>query len=122
MTLLEIMIVLAILALVMGIIVGPRVIEEFRRAKISTTKLKIVKYADEAYPSWAAAHPETACPAKLDELNAYMNKEDARDAWGQPLTMLCGSILPPAVRSGIAVVSAGPDGAKGTGDDLRSWE
>jgi hypothetical protein len=35
--------------------------------------------------------------------------------------MLCGRDLPPGVQ-GIAVVSPGPDGVEGNGDDLTSWE
>ena len=57
MTLLEIMIVLAILALVMGLLVGPRVMKMFGEARVDTTKLKLHKYAFEAYPSWSSSHP-----------------------------------------------------------------
>src|SRR5262245_5813912 len=72
MTLLEIMIVLAILAAVMGLLIGPRVIDAHNRARIETTQMKLKKYAYEAYPSWAASHG-VGCPASLAELNPYMN-------------------------------------------------
>ena len=121
MTLLEIMIVLAILALVMGLLVGPKVMTMFGQAKGDTTKIKIKKYAYEAYPSWSAAHPDKGCPEKLADLNEYMNNEDSNDAWGKPLKMMCGQSLPPGAR-GIAVMSAGEDGKEGTADDLKSWE
>ena len=45
MTLLEIMIVLAILALVMGLVVGPRVMKMFGESKGETTKIKVRKFA-----------------------------------------------------------------------------
>jgi prepilin-type N-terminal cleavage/methylation domain-containing protein len=121
MTLLEIMIVLAILALVMGLLVGPQVMKMFGESKIDTTKMKIKKYAYEAYPSWSASHPDKGCPEKIADLNEYMNSSDINDSWGKPLRMMCGSDLPAGAR-GIAIMSAGEDGKEGTPDDLKSWE
>ena len=121
MTLLEIMIVLAILAIVMGILVGPSVIARFRDSKSQTTRLKLKMYAFQAFPSWSAAHPEKQCPDKLADLDPYMNSEDTNDAWGTPITMLCGAGLPPGAH-GMAVVSAGEDRTAGTPDDLHSWD
>jgi prepilin-type N-terminal cleavage/methylation domain-containing protein len=121
MTLLEIMIVLAILALVMGLLVGPKVMKMFGESKIDTTKIKLKKYAYEAYPSWSASHPDKACPEKLSDLNEYMNSDDSNDSWGRPLKLMCGQALPPGAK-GVAVMSAGEDGKEGTPDDLKSWE
>ena len=121
MTLLEIMIVLAIIALVMGLLVGPKVMKLFGESKVDTTKMKLKQYAFEAYPSWSAAHPDKACPEKLADLNEYMNNNDSNDSWGRPLKMLCGTNLPPGAK-GIAVMSSGDDGKDGTADDLKSWE
>jgi prepilin-type N-terminal cleavage/methylation domain-containing protein len=121
MTLLEIMIVLAIIALVMALLVGPRVISLFNKSKVDTTKIKLRKYAFEAYPSWSASHPDKQCPEKLSDLNEYMNNEDSNDSWSRPLKMLCGSSLPAGAK-GLAVTSMGEDGKEGTADDLKSWE
>ena len=121
MTLLEIMIVLAILALVMGLLVGPKVMKMFAQSKVDTTKIKLKKYAYEAYPSWSASHPDKQCPEKIADLNEYMNGNDSNDSWGRPVKMLCGSNLPPGAK-GIAVMSMGEDGKDGTEDDLKSWE
>jgi len=121
MTLLEIMIVLAILALVMGLLVGPKVMKMFGESRVDTTKIKLKKYAFEAYPSWSAAHPDKNCPDKLADLNEYMNSDDSNDSWGKPLKMLCGANLPPGAH-GIAIISAGADNKEGTEDDLKSWE
>jgi len=121
MTLLEIMIVLAILALVMGLLVGPKVMAAFGKSKIDTTKIKLSQYANEAYPQWSAGHPDKACPEKITDLNEYMNNNDANDSWGRPIKMLCGANLPPGAK-GLAVMSAGEDGKEGTPDDLKSWE
>ena len=121
MTLLEIMIVLAILALVMGVLVGPRVIDAFRDAKKRTATLAVRKYADEAYPAWAAAHPDRPCPDTLEDLGAFMNQKDTKDPWGNRYKMYCGSTLPPDAK-GLAVSSPGEDGKDGTADDIRSWD
>ena len=121
MTLLEIMIVLAIIALVMGIIVGPRIIDGFKGTEVKTTKIKRKLFAYQAYPAWSAAHPDVDCPARLAELDEYTNKEGDKDAWGSPLTMSCGPSLPNGVH-GLGVSSAGEDRKDGTSDDLHSWE
>lgn len=121
MTLLEIMIVLAIIALVMGLLVGPKIMKQFGDAKADTTRIKLKKYAFEAFPSWSAAHPDKACPDKLADLNEYMNNNDVNDSWGKPIRMLCGQSMPPGAK-GIALVSLGEDGKEGTEDDLKSWE
>ena len=121
MTLLEIMIVLAILALVMGLLVGPRVMKMFAQSKVDLTRLKLTKYANEAFPSWSMAHPDKACPEKLTDLNEYMDSKDANDAWGRPLKMMCGPSLPAGAK-GLAVMSIGEDGKEGTDDDLKSWD
>jgi prepilin-type N-terminal cleavage/methylation domain-containing protein len=121
MTLLEIMIVLAILALVMGLLVGPKVMKLFGESRVDTTKIKLKKYAFEAYPSWSAAHPDKACPDKLADLNEYMNNEDSNDSWGKSIKMLCGANLPAGAHD-IALISAGADNKEGTEDDLKSWE
>jgi len=120
MTLLEIMIVLAILALVMGLVVGPRVMKMFGESKVDIARATDNKYAFEAYPSWSAAHPDKACPEKLEDLNEYMNNKDIMDPWQHPYKMLCGQQLPPGAK-GLAVMSSGEDGKDGTGDDVKSW-
>jgi prepilin-type N-terminal cleavage/methylation domain-containing protein len=120
MTLLEIMIVLAILALVMGLVVGPRVMKMFGESKGDVAGATVKKYAYEAYPSWSAAHPDKGCPDKLEDLNEYMNNKDIKDPWGQNYKMMCGQNLPAGAK-GLAVMSNGEDGKEGTADDVKSW-
>lgn len=120
MTLLEIMIVLAILALVMGLVVGPRVMKMFGQSKGDIASLTVRKYADEAFPSWSMAHPSKGCPDKLQDLNEYMNNKDIKDPWGNDYKMFCGPSLPPGAK-GVAVLSFGEDGKEGTADDVKSW-
>ena len=111
MTLLEIMIVLAILALVMGLLVGPRVMDLFGRSKVGIAKMAVDKLENEAFPQWAAHNPGKACPESIADLRAYTNSKDADDPWGSPYKMTC----PP-----IAVSSPGADGKEGTQDDIAS--
>ena len=121
MTLLEIMIVLAILALVMGLLIGPRVMDALRKAHERVARLTVNKYVNEAYPPWALAYPGKPCPDKLDELNEFMNSKDTKDPWGNSYKLYCGSNLPPAAQR-LAVSSLGEDGKENTADDIKSWE
>jgi general secretion pathway protein G len=121
MTLLEIMIVLAILALVMGLVVGPRVMKMFASSKVEIAKTELQKLAYEAYPQWSQANPSKACPEKLEDLAEFTNKKDTKDPWGQPYKMFCGPTLPPGAK-GLAVMSAGEDQKENTSDDLKSWD
>jgi general secretion pathway protein G len=121
MTLLEIMIVLAILALVMGLVVGPRVMRMFGKSKVDIAQLTVKKYAFEAFGEWSQAHPDKACPDKLEDLTQYMDNKDSKDPWGNPYQMFCGQNLPPGAKGGLAVKSMGEDGKDGTEDDVKSW-
>ena len=121
MTLLEIMIVLAILALVMGLVVGPRVMRMFGKSKVDIAQLTVKKYAFEAFGEWSQAHPDKACPDKLEDLTQYMDSKDVKDPWGNPYKMFCGQNLPAGAKGGLAVMSAGEDGKEGTEDDVKSW-
>ena len=124
MTLLEIMIVLAILALVMGLVVGPRVMKLFGESKVDIAKMTVHKFTYEAFPMWQRSHSDKAggCPDKLEDLSDYMDKKDTKDPWGNTYRMYCGQSLPAGAKGGFAVSSAGEDGKEGTPDDIKSWE
>lgn len=127
MTILEIMIVLAIIALVMGFLIGPKVMKMFADSKSDLTRMAVKDYADSAYMMWQRNNQGKSCPQSLGELNEYTNrkpkdgKPDISDSWGNDLIMMCGQNLPPGVR-GIAVQSIGEDGKANTSDDIKSWE
>jgi len=91
----------------------------FGESKVEIAKMTVQKYAFEAYPSWAQAHPDKACPDRLEDLNEYMTNKDTRDPWGGRYRMLCGSNQPAGAK-GLAVVSPGEDGKEGTADDIKS--
>ncbi len=120
MTLLEIMIVLAILALVMGLLVGPRVFEMFAESKEGLAKTEVKQLAYESYLRWEMAHPGGGCPGSISEITKYANKKDGKDPWGNEYMMHCGGNAPPGTNFGIS--SKGPDKKEGTQDDIKSWE
>jgi general secretion pathway protein G len=124
-TMLEIMIVIAILGLVMGLVVVPKVMGMFGESKNKIAKLAVDKYAFEAYPQWSLSHTDKACPDTLLEVAQHVGKseEDTKDPWGTPYKIFCGAgNLPASVKSGIAVMSFGEDRQEGTPDDIKSWE
>ena len=65
-----------------------------------------------AFGEWARSHGGAACPT-LDELGVGHD-----DAWGRPLILTCTD--QPADQI-IGIISAGPDGAPRTADDIASW-
>ena len=85
MTLLEIMIVLAILALVMGLVVGPRVMKAFSQSKNDIAKLTTKKFATEAYPLWLTSHAGKSCPDKIDDLYELADSKDGKEPVGHAL-------------------------------------
>lgn len=120
MTILEILIVLAIIALVMGVLVGPRVMRLFGQGQADVAKLKAEKYK-EAYTIWSASNPGKKCPATLADLQQYMDAKDDKDPWGNPFKMMCGASAA-AGSTGFEVMSPGQDGKEGTADDIKTWD
>jgi prepilin-type N-terminal cleavage/methylation domain-containing protein len=118
MTLLEIMIVLAILALVMGFLIGPKVWNMFKESKTDMAKLQAKDY-QQAYQVWALKASDP-CPSSLKDLQNYRNKKGDKDPWGSEWTMKCGDQAPEGVDFG--VTSPGEDKKDGTPDDIKSWE
>jgi prepilin-type N-terminal cleavage/methylation domain-containing protein len=122
MTLLEIMIVLAILALVMGLLLGPRILRAFQESKEDVQRSLVKKYVSEGYVDWARHHPTKACPGSLQEVADEMGRNDIKDAWGRDFQMGCGQNLPAgAAKDGFAVWSQGAD-PNDPKDDIKSWE
>jgi len=120
MTLLEILIVLAIIALVMGFLFGPRLMAMFGESRHELAKSVVQRYASEAYARWSMNNPGQTCPADINELAKYNDEKEARDPWGRPLILLCGDNAPEGVQVG--VVSMGADGKLDTSDDVKSWD
>jgi general secretion pathway protein G len=115
MTLLEIMIVLALLGLVTGAIVAG-VIPAFKRGKIKTAKTAMVQIA--GVVAQYSTDNEGKCPS-IDDLvsTGFLPKGQAKDPWGtQYVIKDCEGT------EGAHVVSLGPDKQEATADDIKSGE
>lgn len=121
MTLLEIMIVIAILGLIASVVVVA-VMNNFERAKANTAKLKIgeIQKALDLYKIEANDYPDQS--EGLKALTSppgggppYM-KDVPKDPWGQEFVY-----FNPARggSNGVEVISKGPDKQEGTADDVK---
>ncbi len=117
MTLIEIMIVVAIISMLMGT-VGVYAFGRFEKAKVTDTKL-VIKNIEQALMHYQTDNTDS-CPKSLSELHTqrYLTK-DPLDAWGQPLIFKCPGEHNP---DGADIISKGKDKQEGTADDIRSWE
>jgi eukaryotic-like serine/threonine-protein kinase len=74
---------------------------------------KQIKVVLAQFAAWARTHAGAPCP-DADDLGAPVN-----DPWGRPIAVTCTD--QPANHT-IGAISAGPDGAHGTSDDIASWQ
>ena len=117
MTLVEIMVVVAIIGMLMGT-VGVYAYGRLEKAKITDTKV-IIKNIEQALVHFQTDNTD-GCPKSLTDLytQKYLTK-DPVDAWGQPLIFKCPGEHNP---DGADIVSKGKDKTEGTADDIKSWE
>jgi general secretion pathway protein G len=124
-TLLEIMIVIAILGLVMGLVVVPKVMELFGDGRRNIARLAVEQYAFKDGPQWQISSGKQ-CPENLLVIAKFVGKgqEAVVDPWDTPYELFCGKENMPqgAAGASFAVLSYGPDKKKGTEDDIKSWE
>jgi general secretion pathway protein G len=115
-TLLEIMIVLAIMGLIVTA-VSIKVFSQLKKAKVQTAKIGVNKIAQATARSMAGGG--TGCPKGIDDLIAQgeLSKNDVKDPWGTPFVFKCPGTQDP---DGADVISAGPDKQLGTEDDINS--
>lgn len=116
-TLLEIMVVLAIIGLIVGS-VGVMVFNRFKKAQTQTAKTRVTEIAN-ATVQFMLDNSNT-CPRSIDELvtQKYL-KKGLKDPWGKDFIFRCPGT---SDTDGADVASAGPDKAEGTPDDVKSWE
>lgn len=115
MTMLEIMIVLAIIGLVMSV-VGVGVFQSFKKAQKKIAQVAVNEIASKTVQYMTDNNNE--CPKSVDDLVAqkYMPKKQ-KDPWNHDFILRC----PGTVNvDGIDVVSLGPDGQEGTPDDIKA--
>ncbi|MFT3695979.1 MAG: prepilin-type N-terminal cleavage/methylation domain-containing protein [Kofleriaceae bacterium] len=114
MTMLEIMIVLAIIALVMGLIIGPKLMDHYRSSQVHIARMAVTRFAEQDYPMWALEHSGQQCPASIAELE---HKQAQVDPWGTPYKAYCR----PIGETAFGAASFGPDVREATDDDIDSW-
>jgi len=115
MTMLEIMIVLAIIGLVMSV-VGVGVFQSFKKAQKKIAQVAVNEIASKTVQYMTDNNNE--CPKSVDDLVAqkYMPKKQ-KDPWNHDFILRC----PGTVNvDGIDVISLGPDGQEGTPDDIKA--
>lgn len=117
MTLIEIMIVVAIIGMLMGT-VGVYAYGRLEKARVTDTKV-VIQNIEQALEHYHVDNTD-ACPKSVDELyeQKYLTKKPV-DAWGQPLSFKCPGDHNP---DGADIVSKGKDKQEGTADDIKSWD
>jgi len=116
-TLIEIMIVVAIIGLIMGS-VSIVAVRQWRKAQVEDAKRTVltVGQAVELY----STQNSDPCPNGVAELvSERLLKKHPKDPWGEELVFICPGNNNP---DGADVVSKGPDKQEGTEDDIRNWE
>jgi general secretion pathway protein G len=117
MTMLEIMIVLAIIGLVMSV-VGVGVYASWKRSNIKVARVAVNEIAQKTIQYMTDNSNE--CPKGLDDLVAqkYMPRKQ-KDPWNRDYILRCPGQIN---TDGIDVISLGPDGQEGTADDIKAAE
>jgi general secretion pathway protein G len=110
-TLFEVLIVVAILAMVAGG-VAAFALPKFKEAQKSQaeTGARVVRTAIQ---QWQAANNESTCPSisQLVQEKHLDPGQSTNDPWSQPYTFVCSD-------DDVTVISSGPDKKKGTKDDI----
>jgi general secretion pathway protein G len=117
MTLMEIMIVFALIALIMGA-VGVGAFSYFKKGQMKTAGIQVNEIMQKAQQYMMDNNNE--CPKSLDDLVAqkYMPRK-AKDPWNKDFILRCPGQIN---ADGIDVISLGPDGQEGTADDVKAKE
>ncbi len=114
MTLIEIMVVVAIISLVLGG-VGLMAFNSFKDAQVDTAKKDVVQIqqAVELYMT----QKRGKCPKTLQDLKASgVAAKISKDPWGNDYQIQC-----PGEKTSVDVISAGVDGEVGTEDDINNY-
>ena len=110
-TLFEVLIVVAILAMVAGG-VAFFALPQFKKAQITTAEgaSRVIRQAAQ---QWQAANSESTCPtmSQLVQEKHLDPGQNTNDPWGQPFLLNCSD-------EDVTVSSSGPDKKKGTKDDV----
>lgn len=111
-TLMEVLIVVAIIAMVAGG-VAFYALPKYKEAQIKSaqTGARVIRTAVQ---SWQASNNETSCPtiSQLVQDKQIDPGTSSNDPWGQPYSLTCSD-------DEVNITSSGPDKKKGTKDDIR---
>jgi len=117
MTLLEVLIVLALISLVAASI-GAMVFNQFNKGKLKIAKTQVSEVVGAVQQYMLDNNSD--CPADVEELEAQkLVKKGLKDPWGKAFVVRCPGEQDP---DGADVISMGPDKSEGTEDDINSWE
>ena len=117
MTLLEIMIVLALIGLVVAAL-SMSLSANFQKGRVQTAKIAVGRIS-QAAQQFMIEH-NSDCPTSIQDLVDNRNLPKVpRDPWGKDFILTCPGTGDP---DGADVVSGGPDKQEGTDDDIKSWE
>jgi general secretion pathway protein G len=114
-TLLEIMIVLAIIGLIAAV-VGNGVYQRFKDGQKRTAKLQLQQVMGAAQQ---AMIDDATCPTIEQLVAQQVLRDTPKDPWGTLIELRCPS---EHGKDPVDVISAGPDKKVGTADDLESWK
>jgi general secretion pathway protein G len=122
-TLIEIMIVVSIIALLMGVLVGPQIFKARKQANVSAAKMQIPRFSLslESYKEAHGNYPssEEGLQALVDD--KLLKDKDVKDPWGNPFQYR----YPSDHEDEFDIWSYGADGKEG-GDgfnaDITSWD
>lgn len=116
-TLVELLLVVAILGILAGVVVV-NVSGHSDRARVAATRASIsgIKTAIDAYEVEASRLPESldVLTAATEDRAGYLDKENLNDAWGTPFQYKKTSNFEYEIRS------AGPDAQMNTADDVTN--
>jgi len=117
MTLIEIMVVVAIISMLMGT-VAVGAFSQLEKSKVKNAKM-IIKNVESALIAYQTDNTDS-CPKQLVDLytQKFLTKEP-KDPWGEPLIFKCPG---EHNKDGADLVSKGKDKQEGTADDIKSWE
>lgn len=111
-TLVEVLIVVAIIAMVAA---GATVfaLPQYQKAQIKSAETS-ARTVRAAVQNWQATSNETSCPtiSQLVQEKQLDSASNTQDPWGQPFQLTCSE-------DEVYVLSTGPDKKKGTKDDIQ---
>lgn len=127
-TLIELLLVMVILAILAAIVV-PKFVNRSKDAKISAAKASISSFESALetfnvdmgrYPTASEGLQVLRTPPSdaSDWKGPYVTKDIGNDPWGNPYIYRCPG---QHNSSGYDLLSTGPDGKEGGGDDIDNW-